>query len=111
MKYLSVARLKLKSVTSVKNLLISVMLLQPLVKLPWVKPVVAYLPRPGMNILVSIKTSSAVMFLKQYQTKNITPYVHSFAFHVPEFIAKFSSVCRFNQQGLEKLNDVTTQQY
>ena len=51
------------------------------------------------------------MFLKQYQTKNITPYVHSFAFHVPEFIAKFSSVCRFNQQGLEKLNDVTTQHY
>ena len=37
--------------------------------------------------------------------------VHSFAFHVPEFIAKFSSVCRFNQQGLEKLNDVTTQHY
>ena len=51
------------------------------------------------------------MFLKQYQTKNVTPYVHAFAFHVPEFIEKYNSVTKFNQQGLEKLNDVTTQHY
>ena len=51
------------------------------------------------------------LFLKQYQTKNITPYAHAFAYHVPEFIEHYGSVCKFNQQGLEKLNDVTTQHY
>ena len=51
------------------------------------------------------------MFLKVYQTKNVTPYIHSFVFHVPEFIQKYGSVCKFTQQGLEKLNDVTTQHF
>ena len=51
------------------------------------------------------------LFLRQYQTKNITPYVHAFACHIPEFIREFENVCKFNQQGLEKLNDVTTQHY
>lgn len=30
------------------------------------------------------------------QTKHITPYIHAFACHVPEFINKFGSVCKFN---------------
>jgi hypothetical protein len=41
-----------------------------------------------------------------YQTKNITPYIHAFAFHVPEFIDRYGNICRFSQQGLEKLNDI-----
>ena len=51
------------------------------------------------------------LFLKQYQTKNVTPYIHAFAHHVPEFIQRYGSICKFNQQGLEKLNDLTTQHY
>ena len=51
------------------------------------------------------------LFLKLYQTKNVTPYIHSFAYHVPEFIEKYGNICKFNQQGLEKLNDVTTRHY
>ena len=50
-------------------------------------------------------------FLKVYQTKNITPYVHAFAFHVPEFMEAYGSICQFSQQGLEKLNDITTQHF
>lgn len=50
-------------------------------------------------------------FLTVYQTKNITPYVHCLAYHVPEFIAKYGTLSRFSQQGLEKLNDVTTQHF
>ena len=50
-------------------------------------------------------------FLRVYQTKNITPYVHAFAFHVPEFTERYGSICKFSQQGLEKLNDITTQHY
>lgn len=48
--------------------------------------------------------------LKVYQTKNITPYVHAFAFHVPEF-EQYGSVCKFNQQELENTNDLTTQHF
>ena len=51
------------------------------------------------------------LFLQLYQTKNITPYIHAFAHHVPEFIKCYGSICKFYQQGLEKLNDVTTQHY
>lgn len=29
--------------------------------------------------------------LQQYRTKNITPYVYAFAYHVPEFIEKYGS--------------------
>ena len=43
-------------------------------------------------------------FLKVYQAKTL----HAFAFHVPEFIEVYCSVCKFSQQGLEKLNDITT---
>ena len=34
-------------------------------------------------------------FLKVYQTKNITPYVHAFVFHVPEFIEAYGNICQF----------------
>ena len=49
-----------------------------------------------------------------YQVENyipITPYIHTFAFHVPEFLEKFHDVNIFNVQGLEKLNDFTTQNF
>ena len=38
----------------------------------------------------------------------ITPYMHSFVFHIPEFLDKYKNVNIFNTQGLEKLNDHTT---
>ena len=41
----------------------------------------------------------------------ITPYVHAFVFHVPEFIEKYDDVNIFNMQGLEKLNDFSTIYY
>ena len=50
-------------------------------------------------------------FLRVYQRKNIIPYVHAFAFHVPEFMEQYGTICKFSQQGLEKLNDITTKQY
>jgi len=49
-----------------------------------------------------------------YQVENyipITPYIHTLAFHVPEFLEKFHDVNIFNVQGLEKLNDFTTQNF
>ena len=47
-------------------------------------------------------------FLTVYQTKNVTPYVHSFANHAPEFIKQYGNIAKFTQEGLEKLNDITT---
>ena len=32
-------------------------------------------------------------------------------FHVPEFLVKFKKLNLYNLQGLEKLNDLTTQYY
>ena len=43
--------------------------------------------------------------------ETITPYIHAFVFHVPEFLLKFKRLNLYNLQGLEKLNDFTTQFY
>ena len=50
-------------------------------------------------------------FVSIYQTKDVTPYMHAFAMHVPEFMSLHGDVVAFTQQGLEKLNDLTTQHF
>ena len=50
-------------------------------------------------------------FVSVYQAKDVTPYMHAFAIHVPEFMALHGDVVAFTQQGLEKLNDITTQHF
>lgn len=51
------------------------------------------------------------MFLQVYQTKHVTPYIHTLVFHVPEFLNLYGSLLPFSQQGLEKLNDNLTKDY
>lgn len=51
------------------------------------------------------------LFLKVYQTKNVTPYMHTLVFHVPEFIELHGSIAPYSQQGLERLNDNITKDY
>ena len=48
------------------------------------------------------------VFTSLYQTKDVTPYMHAFAMHVPEFLSLYGNIVMFSQQGLEKLNDITT---
>lgn len=48
------------------------------------------------------------MFTTTYQTKDVTPYMHAMAMHVPEFLKLYKGIVLFTQQGLEKLNDITT---
>ena len=48
-------------------------------------------------------------FLTMYQTTDVTPYMHTFAMHVAEFLRLYGSIVMFTQ--LEKLNDITTKQY
>jgi hypothetical protein len=50
-------------------------------------------------------------FCSIYQTKHVTPYAHAFAMHVPEFVRTHGNISKCCQQGLEKLNDVTTLHY
>ena len=38
--------------------------------------------------------------------EKITPYIHVFCFHLPDFIEKFSSLNLFSMQGLEKSNHI-----
>ena len=48
-------------------------------------------------------------WLKLYMKieSKITPYIHIFVFHVPEFISIYKNLNLHTMQGLEKLNDVT----
>ena len=50
-------------------------------------------------------------FTSLYQTKDVTPYIHAFAMHVPQFLCLHGNISSFTQQGLEKLNDLTTKSY
>ena len=47
-------------------------------------------------------------FISIYQSKDVTPYMHCLAMHVSEFLELYGSTGQFTQQGLEKLNDLTT---
>lgn len=49
-------------------------------------------------------------FCSLYQTKHVTPYVHAMAMHVPQF-ELYGNITKFTEQGLEKLNDLTTKHY
>ncbi len=52
-------------------------------------------------------------YLKINQKVNmkLTPYVHSFVYHIPELIEKHRDINLFNMEGLEKLNDLTKKYY
>ena len=50
-------------------------------------------------------------FLSIYQTKDITPYIHAFYCHVPQFLRLYGNIDHFNQQGLEKYNDQSSKDY
>jgi len=47
-------------------------------------------------------------FVDIYQIKDVTPYMHCLAMHVSQFLDLYGILAKFNQQGLEKLNDLTT---
>ncbi len=50
-------------------------------------------------------------FLKVIDRKNITPYIHTFVFHIPEFIEIYRNINLFSCQALEKLNSETKTNY
>ncbi|CAB4030475.1 Hypothetical predicted protein, partial [Paramuricea clavata] len=37
-------------------------------------------------------------FLTVYQTKDVTPYMHAFSSHVPEFLSLYGNIELFTQQ-------------
>ena len=50
-------------------------------------------------------------FLSIYQTIDVTPYMHAFCCHVPQFLRLYGNIEYFNQQGLEKYNDQASKDY
>ena len=50
-------------------------------------------------------------FVALYQTKDVTPYMHAFSMHVSQFLRLHGNISSFTQQGLEKVNDITTKFY
>lgn len=69
-----------------------------------------YIKNPVLNISVLEEHlfEWLALFKCTYFSKYITPYIHSFVFHLPEFIKIHGNINLFNLQGLEKLNDLTT---
>ena len=51
------------------------------------------------------------LFLDTFHSSKVTPYIHIFCAHLHEFQYLYGNVNLFNQQGLEKLNDLTTIDY
>ncbi len=51
------------------------------------------------------------LFLTVYAKQTVTPYMHAFVAHLPEFVHLYKDINAFNCQGLEKLNDMTTGQF
>ena len=51
------------------------------------------------------------LFLDTFHLSKVTPYIHIFCAHLHEFQYLYGNVNLFNQQGLEKLNDLTTIDY
>lgn len=47
------------------------------------------------------------MYLKLNVGEKITPYIHAFVFHVPQFIEEYKNLNFFSTQSLEQLNSVT----
>ena len=51
------------------------------------------------------------LYCNVYLAKDITPYMHVLAFHIPEVMRLYGNPTYFCQQGLEKLNDLVTKWY
>jgi hypothetical protein len=47
-------------------------------------------------------------FIFAYNDQHISPYIHGFVHHFHEFISLHGHVKLLNEQGFEKLNDITT---
>ena len=50
-------------------------------------------------------------FLKIYQTRDVTPYMHAFHCHVPQFLKLYTNISYFNQEGFEKYNYQASKNY
>lgn len=51
------------------------------------------------------------IFLSLHQAKDVTPNMHALYSRVPEFLKLYKNVAFFNQQGMEKYNDVASKNY
>lgn len=50
-------------------------------------------------------------FKLAYNEEHITPYMHAFVHHFHQFIDLHGDINMYNEQGIEKLNDLTTSQF
>ena len=50
-------------------------------------------------------------FLKLYQTKDVTPYIHALNAHVPEFLKLYKNIAYYTQQGMAKYNTRASKDY
>lgn len=51
------------------------------------------------------------IFLTLYRAKDVTPCMHAMYHHVPEFLKLYGNLNMYNQQGMEKYNDIASKDY
>ena len=51
------------------------------------------------------------LYIELYPINSITPYMHIFVFHIPEYLKIYKSINLYNLQGLERLNQITIKNY
>ena len=62
--------------------------------------------------LLSIRLKAWLdLYTEIYPVNSITPYMHIFVYHLPEYLKLYKNINLFNLQGLERLNQVTIKYY
>ncbi len=64
----------------------------------------------ALLVFVTIHTVARIVF-EGHQKSCVTPYMHVFAYHVPDQIREHGSIRQFSGQGVEKNNDDTKRHY
>ena len=65
----------------------------------------------NINLLEKETEEWLNLFKDAFHFDQITPYMHIFFCHMPSILYNVKDIDIYNIQGLEKLNDLTTQQY
>ena len=69
-------------------------------------------PKDDIDHLQADLKQWMTIFLAVYQSRHVTPYMHSLVCHIPEFLTIYGgNLTHFTQQGMEKLNDTSTKYY
>jgi hypothetical protein len=66
---------------------------------------------PNLDYTQVLINNWFVRYVSVYTQTNVTPYIHMFNYHLMDQYKKYGNINFFNTQGIEKLNDISTQDF